>query len=192
MNGIADLMGDEKADFVYSDPPWGQGNLKYWQTMNKKMTGAKPSEIPYEDFLAVFFTILSVYCKGVAVIEYGKRWREDIIQASKDFGFTHCGIATAYYGSAKQNYPLDIHVINSAGKIKIPEEYIAKAASLKDLKCVEAAFDHFAPKKGIVLDPMCGMGFTAQAAVDRGLQFFGNELNEKRLEKTIARLEKSL
>jgi len=37
---------------------------------------------------------------------------------------------------------------------------------------------------------MCGMGYTAQATVDRGISFRGNELNKKRLDKTIARLSK--
>ena len=41
MQGIDNLMLNEKADFIYSDPPWGQGNLKYWQTMNVKMNNAK-------------------------------------------------------------------------------------------------------------------------------------------------------
>jgi 16S rRNA G966 N2-methylase RsmD len=36
MNGLDELMEGDKADFIYSDPPWGQGNLTYWQTMNKK------------------------------------------------------------------------------------------------------------------------------------------------------------
>ena len=26
MQGIDNLMLNEKADFIYSDPPWGQGN----------------------------------------------------------------------------------------------------------------------------------------------------------------------
>jgi hypothetical protein len=34
------------------------------------------------------------------------------------------------------------------------------------------------------------MGYTAQAAIDNGLAFRGNELNAKRLEKTVARLSK--
>ena len=36
---------------------------------------------------------------------------------------------------------------------------------------------------------MCGMGYTAQATVDRNMIFRGNELNKKRLDKTIKRLE---
>ena len=42
----------------------------------------------------------------------------------------------------------------------------------------------------IILDPMCGMGYTAQASINRNLSLRGNELNKTRLEKTIQRLAK--
>jgi predicted methyltransferase len=38
-----------------------------------------------------------------------------------------------------------------------------------------------------ILDPCCGMGYTAQIAIDNGMYFYGNELNAKRLQKTINR-----
>jgi hypothetical protein len=40
-------------------------------------------------------------------------------------------------------------------------------------------------RDGIVFDPCCGMGYTARAAVAAGMRFRGNELNAKRLQKTI-------
>ena len=61
----------------------------------------------------------------------------------------------------------------------------------QDLPLVEYIFNYLnIPNDGICLDPMCGMGFTAQASINRGMSFYGNELNKKRLEKTILRLKK--
>jgi len=40
------------------------------------------------------------------------------------------------------------------------------------------------------MDLCCGMGYTAQACVDNGLSFVGNEFNMARLQKTINRLRK--
>ena len=51
MSGIEDLMLDNKADFIYSDPPWGQGNLRYWQTMNFKMNDVPREDVEYSNFL---------------------------------------------------------------------------------------------------------------------------------------------
>ena len=62
-------------------------------------------------------------------------------------------------------------------------------------KTVNLAFERLAPSikkltdNPIVLDPCCGMGYSAQAALDYGFSFRGNELNRKRLDKTLARFK---
>jgi DNA modification methylase len=47
--------------------------------------------------------------------------------------------------------------------------------------CIKAV----AEEGAIVLDPCCGMGYTARAAVANKMRFRGNEFNSKRLQKTI-------
>jgi len=192
MDGIDSLMNGDVADFVYSDPPWGQGNLTYWQTMNQKMTGAEPVAISYEDFLHNIFAIMERYAKDTILIEYGVRWRQDIQDLALEYGFKSGGVAPSIYGSKSKNYPLDIHIFSKSGDAVVKAPYAVRVEEAMGISVVHAAFDSYAPETGIVLDPMCGIGFTAQAAIDRGLVFRGNELNEKRLEKTIARLEKSI
>lgn len=190
MLGIDNLMSDEKADFVYSDPPWGQGNLKYWQTINKRHTGKEPNSIDYSKFLPHYFELVHKYAKDVIVIEYGVGWRNDIIKVSSDAGFIHGGCCTSLY-SASKLLPLDVHVMSKSGNYKIDDEFADGCLKLRGLNLVKFVFTKMLPKDAsIVLDPMCGMGYTAQATVDLGLSFRGNELNEKRLEKTIKRLQK--
>lgn len=193
MDGIDKLMGGDKADFIYSDPPWGQGNLRYWQTINKRHTKVEPVDIDYSAFLEVFFTILSKYARDVAVIEYGERWREDIVRLSQAHGFIHGGSCTSQYSGGKGKLlPLDIHVISKSGDAKIQSKFAAGCYNSRGIDVVKFIFSEMLPTDSkIVLDPMCGMGYTAQAALENGLVFYGNELNQKRLDKTIARLEKS-
>lgn len=191
MNGIDNLMRGEVADFIYSDPPWGQGNLKYWQTINKRHTGREPNQINYEEWLPLYFGILNRYAKDVAVIEYGVGWRDDIIHMTQEAGFCHHGVIVSFYRGGKGVLPLDIHVLSKSGGVTIPDGLEASIADKVGYKVVQAMFDSFCPKDAqLILDPMCGMGYTAQAAIDRGLSFRGNELNEKRLGKTIERLKK--
>tara|TARA_R110000737_G_scaffold166014_1_gene193262 strand:+ start:891 stop:1076 length:186 start_codon:yes stop_codon:yes gene_type:complete len=38
---INELTQNIKANIFYSDPPWGSGNLKYWDTMNKKQNNIR-------------------------------------------------------------------------------------------------------------------------------------------------------
>jgi len=191
MDGIDELMGDERADFIYSDPPWGQGNLRYWQTINEQMTGAEPLSISYDEFLPFLFSQIKKYAKGKIVIEYGVKWNADIVQAVEKLGLIHHGSTVCYYGSKSKPLPCDLHFISTGEPIHLTDEFKQKCTELWDLKLVKYIFEYLGiPNHGVCLDPMCGMGFTAQAAKDRGLAFRGNEINMKRLQKTIDRLEK--
>lgn len=190
MLGLSELMGEDQADFVYSDPPWGQGNLKYWQTINNRHTGAMKSDIKYNDFLHRYFKLLSTYAKDVAVIEYGQKWRDDIRFTVSEYGFSHHGCCTSLYKSGSKLYPLDVHLISKSGNYSLNPSFEEGCFNLRGLKLVKHAFQHYCPKNAsIVLDPMCGMGYTAQTTKDMGLIFRGNELNQKRLDKTIKRLK---
>lgn len=196
MLGVDNLMRDEKADFIYSDPPWGQGNLKYWQTINKRHTGKEPSEIDYEMFLPLLFGIFQKYAKDCVVIEYGEKWRDDIIAFAKQYGFVHGGVCTSLYGSPSKLLPLDVHVFSKSGKYHVDEEFKQGCLDLRGGDLSVFVFgkmmtaEALASKDTIILDPMCGMGYTARAAIKYGFRFRGNELNAKRLNVTIKRLQK--
>lgn len=191
MQGIDKLMQNEKADFIYSDPPWGLGNLKYWQTMNYKMNNIERKKVEFEEFIFTFFSIIKKYAKDRVVIEYGIRWREVIENLSKQFGFFYNGHATSFYKSGSKLLPVDIHFLTKTEKIIINKNLIDTCKEKNGLDLVEGIFDLYCKEDTkLVLDPMCGMGYTAQASINRGYKFRGNELNYKRLQKTIKRLSK--
>ena len=191
MNGIDNLMLDKKADFIYSDPPWGQGNLRYWQTINLKMNNVAKQDIDYSKFLSNFFNIIYKYSLDKCVIEYGCKWNEDIIEMATKVGFKHNGSTVCYYKAGSVDRPCDLHFLSKKTNIELTEDFKNNCKEKQDLPLVEYIFNYLnIPNDGICLDPMCGMGFTAQASINRGMSFYGNELNKKRLQKTIARLEK--
>ena len=68
MDGIDDLMDGKQADIIYTDPPWGQGNIRYWQTLNKKMTGAERKEIKYDAFINQIFKVCKKYAKNLLFV----------------------------------------------------------------------------------------------------------------------------
>tara|TARA_Y100000310_G_scaffold272733_1_gene287885 strand:- start:4125 stop:4691 length:567 start_codon:yes stop_codon:yes gene_type:complete len=188
MDGIEDLMSGEVADFVYTDPPWGQALLKFFQTKNTKDTGASPKHINHEEFVSMFFKTIASHSKKIAVVEYGQRWRDEIILAALDHGLDHRGTALSHYGS--KMHPLDIHVFAPRElDICVTQEFQSDLNGLKGFPVIDVCFKHFAPSNGVVLDPCCGAGYTAKAAVKYGLSFRGNEINSARLSKTIDRLE---
>lgn len=186
--GLDELMAGFNPAILYSDPPWGTGNIGYWATMNKKMTGQSVSPATMPELLAAVFECARRTTRYV-IIEYGCRWRSDIIGAGFSVGLQHVGIIEGRYGSGKEERPLDIHVFTQGDPV--PKE-IWEATGTKGYECVRRIVTPLAGLVGgdaIILDPCCGMGYTAQAAVDTGLRFFGNELNRIRLDKTIARLK---
>lgn len=187
--GIHDLMQSERANIFYSDPPWGAGNLKYWQTMNNKMTGAMPQEVDYSEFLTSIFKTAVTYTDGPILIEYGIRWRNDIIQYGEGFGLKHHGIADLLYRSGSKLLPLDLHLF-SKGNISIPENYFEKLRGTIGYETVRRAVLPFALENATILDPCCGMGYTASVAIESRMRFRGNELNSARLDKTIAKLQR--
>ena len=191
MDGIDELMGTEKADFIYTDPPWGQGLLTYFQTLNKRQTGAETKQIAYDEFMPRLFEILWNYSRDVVVVAYGEKWREDVINQAIKQGFKHCGTATSYYKSGSVLRPSDHHFLSKEADIELTPKFIEEHSVYKsDLHSVRQIFKLLGvSKKSICLDPMCGMGYTAQATLDIGAYFRGLELNSKRLEKTINKLE---
>lgn len=184
--GLSQLTQGVMADIFYSDPPWGSGNLKYWETMNRKMNNTTASVITtdVETFLKTVLSNAAEHTNGWVVIEYGKRWTDQVIQLAKEAGLHYCGKVETLYSGGR---PLDNIFFHTAGPRSID---LSSIHHLTGYNCVKQIFKLLKPEAGGVgMDLCCGMGYTAQACVDNGLSFIGNELNKKRLEKTIKRLQ---
>ena len=189
---IKEFLEGQEFDVMYSDPPWGEGNLKYWQTMNVKMNdGAERNEVDLNKFLNIIFDSASKYVKddGVIFIEYGQRWKDQLIDIAKNYGLICNEVIEMLYRGGGKLLPLDLHIY-SKKPIAISQEYIDSVYQTYGYDSLKKAIAGFAKKDNKILDLSCGMGYTAQTAVDNNMTFFGNELNLTRLGKTIKRLEK--
>lgn len=187
---ISQLVGGAIADVFYSDPPWGSGNLKYWETMNNKMNKVNTEVITKDvgEFLGMIMGYAAAYTCGWVVIEYGKRWVDSLIHRGKVEGLYFCGKVEAVYGG--KNHPVDIIFFHTEGAQPID---LSSVYHLKGYACVKEVFRLLAPAAGGVgMDLCCGMGYTAQACIDNNMRFIGNELNYARLQKTIKRLSKGV
>jgi hypothetical protein len=192
MLGLDKLMEGKKASIFYSDPPWGQGNISYWQTINKRHNDINPQNIDYNDFLNQIFALASKHTSGAVLIEYGIKWEQDIIDIGIKHGLKHLGVAQITYKSGSRTLPHQLHffVTNDYKYIGNITDTINKITNRTGLKCVIDAVQDFIVKDGIVLDPCCGLGMTAEMAMAVNMNFYGNELNAKRLNTTIAKLNK--
>ena len=101
---INELTQNIKANIFYSDPPWGSGNLKYWDTMNKKQNNINTSTNNFnvDVFLGTVLDNAVKHTDGWVVIEYGKRWIDKVITMATERGLIYCGqVETLYSGTHK-------------------------------------------------------------------------------------------
>jgi hypothetical protein len=188
MQGIAPLMGSDKCGMFYCDPPWGVGMIGYFNTKNRKETGVEIPKATNRDFIDKVFSIAKQYTTGIVCIEYGRKWQNQIIDAGERAGLKHLGIANLKYPSGKKFLPHHLHFFSTGNQTCTPMHL----ASLEGMTGVEAMVKATAPyiKPGeILLDPCCGLGMSAELSRKIGMHFRGNELNKKRLDKTIQRLQ---
>jgi hypothetical protein len=188
MDGIDNLMDGEKADIFYSDPPWGQGNLNYWRTINERHTGRQTQSIPLPDFLDQIFNTAMRHTSGPVFIEYGIKWKEPLIAKALELGLRYNGTADIKYRSGNKMLPHQLHIFSTT-MILLKKGYLESLNGMTGIECLKKAIEPFIVPGGIILDPCCGLGMTAQLAKASGMRFRGNELNPKRLSQAILKLK---
>lgn len=176
---VSVLMGDEQADLVYSDPPWGPGNLMYWRTKNSEVI--RPD---WNEFVAEFVKSVDAYCKGWAFVEMGLRWGDQLAEAFMQAGWIERHRHVMDYGKPpRPNLLMAFHRTETwpagDGLAELPKW---------GWDATEEIARRFAIHGGIMLDPCIGLGKSATVFARRGMSVRGLELNPKRLEKAEARL----
>lgn len=192
---IEDVILDEmlrgvKIDILYSDPPWGDGNMKYWVTMNQKMTGKIYPQLTFQSLLDRIFNIVENHVSGYVCLETGLRWEQKLIDEMKKHGMYHIKSFRLKYKSGSKMIDNVMVVCGTAEQYEFPFTGYNELYNYYGKDLVTLVISKLPGK--IVMDPCCGMGYTAYAAVNNGKVFYGNEFNSKRLSKTIAILESSL
>lgn len=180
---VATLMGDELADVVYSDPPWGPGNQRYWHTVMAR--GAEP-RTSWPGFLAAFCAAVSTFSRPAApvFVEMGIRWVDELDAAMTSVGRPPRRRWTILYGPKKKPLPNTLSLygatdVNVVMPVPPHGEGVTRAALNA---CVQPGT--------VVLDPCTGLGMTARVTHAIGATFRGTELNATRLDRTAEWLRK--
>lgn len=191
-NGLKELMGEDKADIFYSDPPWGPGLLKYFETLRMKQTNDLcRKDIDFGEFIEAFFGVIDSYAKNVVFIEYAINGESLIREMAIKHNLTHHKTLNIKYdaGGKHRMLPSHLHMFSKDGSVD--SSYLDALEGREDnYDFVTTVMKKFSIQNGIVLDPCCGLGLMADAALGVGMRFRGNELNPKRAmhtEKIIAR-----
>jgi hypothetical protein len=166
------VLQGKKADIVYSDPPWGPGNLRYWRTMNNE-----GNEVNWKKFLHLFCQVVkdSTNPTSEIFVEMGTRWIDELAAEMASVGIQETQrFECSYRGGAKRYRNFLWH----AGTHIVPTELNG------GVKMTMGILSAVAKDGAIVFDPCCGKGMSAKCAIKNNMKFVGIELNAKRAAMT--------
>lgn len=175
-------MDGEKADIIYTDPPWGEAFLKYFH----KHAGLEMTDT-WPEFVQRLGAVYQANLRpgGHLVIEMGLRWVDEFAEVLSDFGFPETARWNVTYGPKKK--PITMGVWYSGPGFEIDRSLLhgtaVTATNLRLLAQEEPG--------GTVLDPCCGKGMVAKYALREGFRFVGTELFSERAAKTQAVIDRA-
>ena len=155
------------------------------------MTGAEKKKTDLLKFLHRFFDVAVKYIKDDAPIfvEYGIKWNQQLVEIAMCHGLKQEAEIEMMYGSPAR--PMILNIFSKTGNLNLTNDYKQSVYHTKGYKSLLAALEPFTKECITITDPCCGLGYSARYAIEHGMAFYGNELNQGRLDKTIEKLEKS-
>ena len=169
------VMGDDKADVIWCDPPWGQGLMGFFDTLNQKQTGSKKRGENWSEFLTTLARDFFTVAKGPVIINIGKKWVNEVKLVFCSYGFTYCDIVTEVY----RGYECKTLLFWKG--VPVEGANIQSNAGLEGQAGTTNSVSLFKVPNGILLDPCCGKGYAIRSASANGMQFRGGDINEHRI-----------
>ncbi len=189
LDGFVEWLVDNDCspEMVYTDPPWSDGNCKYWRTMAK----APPSieAAPHKELIRNIFNAIQAFGSDVVFME--QSFHEDlswVVMEAESAGYVRLGQWTVSYGSKGTPRPNEL-ILFAIPKMSGIERGF-DPSGLHNNEMTELAFEHFAVRGETVFDPCVGLGTTARMAHKYDMRCVGFELDPNRLARTIALMAK--
>lgn len=155
-------------DLLYTDPPWGERMVKFFETQQRKDTGEAPNN-GLNLILNKLFTLAAT--NKPLIVEYGIQGSEIIPRMAQEASHR---LFKSIKGIQSNGRPFMVFVFNadiSFDPLSKGFDYPYQAVMQTGAKTV--------------FDPFAGIGATAKAVHLAGAEYIGSEINAKR----FARLE---
>lgn len=155
-------------DLIWTDPPWNDGMMKFFQTQLKKDTGKILNHTSF-DVINHLGKLANV--NKPLIIEYSIKGHEDVIKIME---LNNHKIISKNYAIQSMGRPFIIMVFNT--DIKVDSSKKGPNIIYDTLKDINF---------NIIFDPFAGIGHTAKAVKKANKIYIGSELNKKRYDKLI-------
>ena len=208
---VAKLMNGEKADMVFTDPPYNA--LKSWNKKETKSeTRLNPNEwfandnMSWEEFeqfiiksfnnmtghslyICCDYRIYDIIKRNISLINYNLKhcivWKKNIWGLSKRYRFQHEFIV---YATKENNSPFyGDHSQSDVWEIDVDRK--TKHKTPKPVELPLKAIKNSSEKNNLILDSFLGSGSTLIAAEKLNRKCYGMELDEKYCDLIIERWE---
>lgn len=174
-------------DFCYTDPPWGDGNLRYWKTMHSKMSGVDEELLSQEELENRFVSLIVENVKDYAFIVYGKKQMQSCVHklcARKEVKDVQ--IYSKKYQSGQK------WLENVVICVTLNNAEIVDWSELKDkngLDGLKYVCQKFQSRYNTCLELFVGIGGYLKMLHEHNFTVCGNEMNTARLTKALSRLK---
>lgn len=167
---LVSLMGDNKADIIYTDPPWNDT----WITTFRKRAGKTDTQ-SLKDFLQIFVSELKKYSKGVIYIEFGVRINELLDVLEKE-GAQTLNLWESPLGKTGKQYLWRGSFSNSFKPITFNKD-------------INKLMEPDVINGGILLDPCIGLGRSYYLAKRAGMICHGLEIQKSKVNKLLTEVK---
>ena len=176
---LMDLFG--APDYVYSDPPWNQGNVNSFRTK----AGLQPDRDGFAQFLLTFSGVVTR--ARAAFIEMGRKELSTLDAAMTSRGWAQVRIWDIVYFGDK---PCVLSLYAPAGSSILTQVLTGDPTGMDDALTPGWAVPAISKPGDVIFDPCMGRGCTAEHSSKAGRLVRGVELHPRRLACTIDKLVK--
>ncbi len=187
LDNVLEKYYPDGVDICYTDPPWGNSNLNYWKTMNKKKNGVDTNQLTQEQLESRIVGMIIKHVKKYAFIVYGVKQAESL--KNKFLAYENVIgvqiISKKYQSGSKWLENVVIVVILNNEKLIDWEPLLKDQNGLKGL---EVVCKFFKGKIQTVLEMFIGVGYYLKVLDKYGYEVVGNELSKARLLQAIKKI----
>ena len=170
------LMGEEKVDLIYTDPPWDTriaNQFRQWVGLDKLPKGG------FENILEGIAAMAKKYSSKYVAIEMGMRGMEDLVKRLKKYGGIQLEMFFPTYGGTNTEYCLWFGTFIEGVESPVWDESPNGKNSEKNLYIPNFLARNCKPKR--VLDMFVGAASFWPPFVDAGADCFGLEFNKRKI-----------